>query len=94
MELGRLNRVAVFANEADLRKENGKWTYHGDAMDVALLGMCYKLGVNPYEMRASKVLEGKIPYESEKKYAAAFCSVNGDVYVGVKGAVEKSSGFL
>ncbi|HSL86194.1 MAG TPA: HAD-IC family P-type ATPase, partial [Bacteroidales bacterium] len=87
-ELKRICRIAVFANEASLVKEKENWVYHGDAMDVALLGMSYKLGIDPEEWRAKKSAIGKIPYESERKFSASFCKINGDAYIGVKGAVE------
>ncbi|MFO8129153.1 MAG: HAD-IC family P-type ATPase [Bacteroidales bacterium] len=87
-ELAKIARIAVFANEGSLTKENDKWSYHGDAMDVALLGMGYKLGVNPEKWLAEEKPIGKIPYESERKFSASFCSVNGSVFIGTKGAVE------
>ena len=87
-EISKITRVAVFANEGSLTKENEKWSYHGDAMDVALLGMSYKLGVNPEKWLKGENPIGKIPYESERKFSASFCNVNNTVYIGVKGAVE------
>jgi magnesium-transporting ATPase (P-type) len=87
-ELSQINRIAISANEGSLVNENNKWSYHGDAMDVALLGMSYKLGVNPTEIVKDEKPIGKIPYESERKYSASFCRVNNAVYIGVKGAVE------
>jgi magnesium-transporting ATPase (P-type) len=87
-DLARITRVAVFANEGSLTKENGKWSYHGDAMDVALLGMSYKFGVNPEKWRKDEKPIGKIPYESERKFSASFCNAKNSVFIGVKGAVE------
>ena len=87
-ELSRIARIAVFANEGTLSKENNKWSYHGDAMDVALLGLSYKLGIDPVKWQTEKKPLGKIPYESERKFSASFCNVNKSVYIGVKGAVE------
>jgi len=87
-EISRLARIAVYANEGFLIKENDKWTYHGDAMDVALLGMSYKLGINPEKWRTDKKPVGKIPYESERKFSAAFCDIQDTTYIGIKGAVE------
>ncbi|MGQ9619715.1 MAG: cation-translocating P-type ATPase [Bacteroidales bacterium] len=87
-ELSKITRIAVFANEGSLVNENGKWSYHGDAMDVALLGLSYKLGVNPEEWIKKEQLIGKIPYESERKFSASFCSINGSILIGLKGAVE------
>jgi magnesium-transporting ATPase (P-type) len=87
-EISNITRIAVFANEGSLINENGKWEYHGDAMDVALLGMCYKLGVNPAKWQVEEKAIGKIPYESERKFSASFCETNNAVNIGVKGAVE------
>lgn len=89
-ELDELAKVSVYANEASLIKEqDGTWSQHGDAMDVALLGMAYKLGHNPHEWLAQDKPIDIIPYESEKKYSAAFYhGQDGKVMVGVKGAVE------
>lgn len=87
-EIAEISRIAVFSNEATLINENDKWIYHGDAMDVALLGMSYKLGINPAEWRDEKSLVGKIPYESERKFSASFYKMNGSINIGVKGAVE------
>ncbi len=87
-EITKIVRIAVFSNEGSLIKENDRWSYHGDAIDVALLGMSYKLGVNPEEWRKKEQPIGIIPYESERKFSAAFCGVNGSLFIGLKGAVE------
>jgi magnesium-transporting ATPase (P-type) len=80
--------VAMMANEAGLEKKNDKWKHYGDAMDVALLGLGYKAGVNPKELKKELKTIGLIPYESEKKFAAAFYERNGEAFCGLKGAVE------
>lgn len=87
-ELSKLTQIAVFANESSLINENNKWTYYGDAMDVALLGMSYKLGIDPQEWIRKEQPIAKIPYESERKFAASFYNINNSVIVGLKGAVE------
>jgi len=87
-ELTKITRIAVFANEGSLNKENDTWSYHGDAMDVALLGMSYKLGINPEKWVIAEKPLGKIPYESERKFSASFCDIDGSVFIGTKGAVE------
>jgi magnesium-transporting ATPase (P-type) len=86
--LEKVSRIAVLANEGSLAQEGGKWIYHGDAMDIALLGMGVKLGIDLDALRARHDLIGKIPYESERKFSAAFCRREDGVYIGVKGAVE------
>jgi potassium/sodium efflux P-type ATPase len=87
-DITKIARIAVFANEGSLTNENEKWSYHGDAMDVALLGMSYKLGVNPTKWITEEKPIGKIPYESERKFSASFCNLNDSVFIGAKGAVE------
>ena len=83
-----LNQIAVLSNEATLTKEDDKWEHYGDAMDIALLGMSYKLGANPDDIRAEFKLKDKIPYESERKFSAAFYEKEGKTLVSVKGATE------
>ena len=87
-EILKITRIAVFANEGLLIEENEKWTHHGDAMDIALLGMSYKLRINPEKWRTDETPIDKIPYESERKFSASFYNENNSVYIGVKGAVE------
>lgn len=87
-EIDRITRIAYAANEASLIKENHQWKHHGDAMDVALLAMVFKLNAIPDKCKAELNIIGKIPYESERKFSAAFCQMNGSVYIGLKGAVE------
>lgn len=88
IDLQRLSMLAVLANEGSLTQENGEWTHYGDAMDIAFLAMNYKLGLSPEEVKTKNQLVGIIPYESEKKYSAAFFSHEGITSVAVKGAVE------
>jgi magnesium-transporting ATPase (P-type) len=87
-EVSNTNRIAVSANEGLLLNENGKWNFHGDAMDVALLGMSYKLGISPQKLLEEEKLLGKIPYESERKFSASFCERNNITYFNAKGAIE------
>ncbi|TDD75286.1 cation-translocating P-type ATPase [Flavobacterium caseinilyticum] len=86
--IAKIARIAVFANEGSLTKENEKWFYHGDAMDVALLGMSYKLGIDPEKWLTEEKPIGKIPYESERKFSASFCNENNSIFINMKGAVE------
>ncbi|MFO7657600.1 MAG: HAD-IC family P-type ATPase, partial [Bacteroidales bacterium] len=88
-----INKTGVLANEGSLNSENGKWTYYGDAMDVALLGMSYKLGIGPDNILADYKLVDKISYESERKFSAVFFDKNGETHIAAKGAVETILGF-
>ncbi len=86
-ELYNICRTAVFANEALLAKEGETWEHAGDSMDVALLGLSYKLGLVPEEMCAKENAVTKIPYESQNKFSAAICR-NEKVNIELKGAIE------
>ncbi|KQC08818.1 MAG: ATPase [Candidatus Cloacimonas sp. SDB] len=91
--LATLIRGALLANEADLVKENDVWKYHGDAIDVALLGMGYKAGIDPVHYRENYSLLDKISYESERKFSAAFWEKNNTMRICAKGALETILGF-
>jgi len=86
--LETLMNISVLANESNLYEAENSWSHHGDAMDVALLGMGFKAGINLEEKRKASKIVGKIPYESENKYSAAFLETKGDVEILAKGAVE------
>ena len=92
-QMTRIAGLGVLANEAGLTKDNGAWKYHGDAMDVAFLALAIKVGLEPETVRRDFSLAGTIPYESERKYSAAFYNQTGKVHVAVKGAVEVILGF-
>ncbi|MFH1258202.1 MAG: HAD-IC family P-type ATPase [Elusimicrobiota bacterium] len=87
-QLKRLGIAAILCNESDLRYEQGKWIYRGDAIDVALLALGYKLGLDPQAVRGEYQMVGEIPYESEQGYAADFYRDQERVLTVVKGAVE------
>lgn len=87
--INRIVKFGVLTNEAHLEKENDeKWTHHGDAIDVAFLAMSYKAGLKPESLRDDFEIMGEIPYESERKYSAAFYERPDGVHVAMKGAVE------
>ncbi len=83
-----LNRIAVLANEASLKEESGDEKHRGNAMDVALLGMSEKLGIEPKSIRSKYKIIDEIPYESERKFSATFFEVDNSVHVAAKGALE------
>lgn len=87
-QLQRLGKVGVMCNEAQLISEKGEWVHHGDAVDIALLALGYKLGTNPSEVRQAIPIVGIIPFESERQYAATFYREGNVVHTAVKGAME------
>jgi P-type Ca2+ transporter type 2C len=86
--LAEIARSGVFCNEASLSKEDNAWTHSGDAIDVALLSFAYKTDLDPARLRAGAKTIGDIPFESEKRYAAAAYESAGGATVVLKGAVE------
>jgi magnesium-transporting ATPase (P-type) len=88
VHLQQLLGIAVIANEASLERQENEWVHMGDAMDVALLGMAIKGGIEPDAFRGAHPLVDKIPYESERKFSAGFAQVNNETIVAAKGAVE------
>ena len=94
-ESGRLRELAlagILCNEASLRFVFGEWLHQGDAMDVALLAMAHKLGLDPEAETDRHIVLGDIPFESEQRYAARFVRGEDSVCI-VKGAVEQVIAF-
>jgi len=87
--LEELAKAGVLCNEASLFYKNGEWKYYGDAIDIALLALGYKLGINPDILRFETETVGEIPFASERRYAAKFYREKEKIKVAVKGAVEK-----
>lgn len=83
-----LARDAILCNEAALERTDGAWQHSGDAMDVALLALGYKLGLNPADVREQRPTLAEIPFESEKRYAATLNRTTDGNRSIVKGAVE------
>jgi P-type Ca2+ transporter type 2C len=86
--LVRFGTAGVLANEADLGRADGRWRYHGDSVDIGFLAFGYKLGLEPGTVRASAPVVHRIPYESERRYAAAVVEADGGQRIVVKGALE------
>jgi len=86
--LVRFGTASILANEADLEQTGDRWRYHGDSIDIGFLAFGYKIGLDPSEVRASTPVIRHIPYESERRYAAAVLQAEGGRRVVVKGALE------
>lgn len=87
--LRRLAAAAVLCNEADLKFSNDHWSWHGDAVDVALLSVGRKLGLERARLLEEFPEVGRIPFESEQQYSASFHEHDGKTVVFVKGAPER-----
>jgi len=86
--LNQLLWSSLLANEGLLYEEDNEWKHHGDAMDIALLAMVQKSGLDQAEINKQIEVLDIIPYESERKFSASFFSHNNQNKVAVKGAVE------
>lgn len=87
--LTRMVRAGVFCNEGTLARDaDGAWTHDGDAVDVALLALAFKVGLDPASLRADAAVRGDVPFESDRAYAATFVAHEGRVLATVKGALE------
>jgi magnesium-transporting ATPase (P-type) len=75
--LSDLALVAALCNEGSLHEVDGKWEHSGDAVDIGLLALAHKLGVNPQEVRGEVTITGVIPFESELRFAATFACHRG-----------------
>ncbi len=87
--LERLCLGAVLPNEGYLGRRNGNWSFHGDAVDIALLIMAHKAGCNRPQAIARCAELDTIPFESERLFSASLNRVNGHTRAFVKGAFEK-----
>ena len=86
--LRRLAEAVALCNEGSLVLKEGGWQHHGDAVDIALLALAFKIGVFPKTGQDETEPLGDIPFESERRYAARFHRQDGRIHVAVKGAAE------
>ncbi|GAO41890.1 cation-translocating P-type ATPase [Flavihumibacter petaseus] len=87
-EMSTFLLAAIMANEGILRKTGDGWEHSGDAVDVALRALSYKVGKDPKFFKAQAEVVEIIPYESERKFSAVFYKREGGQYFAMKGAVE------
>jgi len=85
----RLCRAGVLCNEAFYGHKNGAWTAHGDTVDIALLVLGHKAGLVQAELAEAHPLAARIPYESERRYAATLHAGPEGRLACVKGAAER-----
>ncbi len=81
-------RLGIICNGAELTHTGKEWIHMGDPVDIAFLAYGYKLGLNPYDVRSSNPVIDEIPFEAERRYAAAFFYEGPRSRVAVKGAME------
>ncbi|MDW8296006.1 MAG: HAD-IC family P-type ATPase [Raineya sp.] len=88
LQIEQIIEAVTLCNEASLYPTSNEWQYQGDAIDVALMALSYKIGKTPNEIRKEVEIIGEIPFESANKFAATFFRRNQKNYVVAKGAIE------
>lgn len=86
--LAQFIKAVTTCNEASLSKTNEEWEHQGDAVDVALLALAYKSGVNTSDLLKEVSIEKEIPFEPARKYAAVYYRIGEQLYFAIKGAAE------
>lgn len=87
--LRRLARAGALCNEGFFEKRAGEWSAHGDAVDVALLVFAQKLGIARASAEADAPEIARIPFESERQFAATLHQIESKQIAFVKGAYER-----
>ena len=85
--IAELCRLCMIASETAARRDNGAWTFAGDAVDAAFWRFALRLGIDPQSVIDVRKL-GEIPFESDRAFSAAFFQHNGVIHAAVKGAPE------
>jgi Ca2+-transporting ATPase len=90
--LAAMLRAAVLCNEADLSCHDGEWQWRGDAVDVAVLVLGAKLGLQRSALLSEFPFVSRIPFESENQCSISFHRHADQLEVFVKGAPERLLG--
>jgi magnesium-transporting ATPase (P-type) len=86
--LDEIIKTSVICNEAVIQQTASGWESNGDSVDIAILAMAQKYGINQSHIINSIKTVTEIPYESEIAYAARFYKENGKTKIAIKGAFE------
>jgi magnesium-transporting ATPase (P-type) len=86
--LRTLVTCGVLCNEATLHHRDGSWTWRGDAVDVALLSLGVKLGLEREALLLTTPHADALPFEPEHRFAATFHDTPHGRMAYVKGAPE------
>jgi magnesium-transporting ATPase (P-type) len=88
-QLLEMIRAVLLCNESELHQRDGGWTWRGDAVDIALLALGYKLGRQRESLLDTRKQLNQIPFESEHQFAATYHRDDRQTLVVVKGAPER-----
>lgn len=87
--LRRLIRASILCNEADLHWKNESWLWRGDAVDIALLSLGYKVDQSREQAIEQYPQIDEIPFEAENQFAATFHRQENSTLVMAKGSPER-----
>ena len=87
-EIENLLKAVVIDNDAVIDKIDGEEKIRGNPIEVALINLNKKIGMDPEEIRNSITGLGEIPFSSESKFSAKFYSDDGKDKIAAKGAPE------
>ena len=80
----RLIQAVKACNDANLNRDQDKWTVNGDPTEGALLAFAYKADYKSFNPDRID----QIPFESEHKYMATLNDIDGERFIFMKGAPE------
>lgn len=68
--LQELGRAAGLCNDAELIRKNNSWTGYGDPMEIALLALASKTGIDGVEIKSQWTRTDVLPFDSKHRYMA------------------------
>ena len=83
-----LARAGALCNDASLYAEGSKLSIVGDTVDVALLVLAQKMGLDHGKLVKNQPRVSSIPFEPQRRFAASFHREGDRIRVYVKGAAE------
>jgi len=87
--LDNIIQTSILTNEGMLSFKDHEWVPKGDMVDVALLVMAKKFGLQKNELTESYPEILNVPYESERCYSASINLYNDKNIASVKGSPER-----
>jgi magnesium-transporting ATPase (P-type) len=87
--LQEIGKAAALCNDAELIRQDELWTGHGDPMEIALLALAAKTGMDGDGARDQWTRTDVIPFDSKHKYMATLNHDHeGNAFIFIKGAPE------
>ncbi|MBL9007261.1 MAG: HAD-IC family P-type ATPase [Myxococcales bacterium] len=85
----RLCTAAALCNDGFFGLRDDRWVHHGDAVDVALLVLSHRAGVQPAALDVSHPRVAAMPFDPEHRFAATLHRHEDGLLAVVKGAGER-----